>query len=83
MSGIHIQNDRLIINNPSLKAKRKRDNKEPKQQGWLAIIESWLVRSRHRQELLRMPDYLLEDIGLTREEIIKESRTPFWRSGIY
>ena len=83
MSGIRIQNDRLIINNPSLKAKRKRLNKETKLQGWLAAIETWLTRNRHRQELLRMPDYLLEDIGLTREQVIKESRTPFWKSGIY
>ncbi len=83
MSGTQIQKDRLIVNNPSINAKRKRFNKLSKKQGWLAIIETWWIRNRHRDELLRMPDYLLDDIGLTRQEVIRESEIPFWKSGIY
>jgi uncharacterized protein YjiS (DUF1127 family) len=84
MNRIHIQNDRLIVNNPTLNAKEKRTDRNcQKQQGWMATIHTWIIRSRHRQDLLKRPDYLLQDIGLTREEVVKECNSPFWKSGIF
>ncbi len=40
-----------------------------------AIHERW----RQRQQLLELDDHLLNDIGVTREEAIKEARRPFWK----
>ncbi len=84
MNGIQLQNDRLIVNNPSQNAKSQHHFTSTKQRrGWIHQLETWIIRNRHRQELLRRPEYLLEDIGLTRDQIITENNTPFWKSGIY
>ncbi len=36
-------------------------------------------RARQRRYLKSLPDYLLKDIGLTREEVCLEYKKPFWR----
>lgn len=43
----------------------------------------WSGRVQNRVNLLKLPDYLLDDIGLSHEEVIKEIKTPFWKKGIY
>jgi uncharacterized protein YjiS (DUF1127 family) len=45
-------------------------------------LRMWMARSRQRKalgELAELNDYLLEDIGLTREEALREAAKPFWR----
>ena len=42
---------------------------------------TWLKRHRQRRELSRVmgfPDYLLKDIGIQRDEIVREAIKPFW-----
>jgi uncharacterized protein YjiS (DUF1127 family) len=41
----------------------------------------WLDRRRRRQALQDLAErsYLLADIGLTREEALREAAKPFWR----
>ena len=34
---------------------------------------------RSRQDLLRLPDYALRDIGVTREDVMIEASRPFWQ----
>lgn len=58
----------------------------PRAAGWgsrlarlLKLLETWHERSRQRRELLAMPDYLLKDMGITREDLYREQRKPFWR----
>lgn len=46
---------------------------------FLGLLETWHERSHQRRELLAMPDYLLKDMGVTREELYEEVRKPFWR----
>lgn len=39
----------------------------------------WQRRLRDRDCLQRMPDYLLQDIGLDRVDVLREADKPFWR----
>lgn len=42
----------------------------------------WAGRSRQRRqlgELAELDNYLLEDIGVSREEALREAAKPFWR----
>ena len=43
----------------------------------------WFRRMRERRELRRVaeayPDYLLNDVGLRREDMLREAGKPFWR----
>lgn len=41
----------------------------------LAAIE----RSRQRQALMNLDDWMLKDIGLTRLDMERETEKPFWR----
>ena len=50
--------------------------------GWLGTLLFWNARSRQRSQLGELADlnnYLLKDIGLTREEALREAEKPFWR----
>jgi uncharacterized protein YjiS (DUF1127 family) len=38
-----------------------------------------LERSRQRRALARLSDARLRDIGLTRDDVLRESAKPFWR----
>lgn len=46
-----------------------------------AMLVHWRRLARQRAALADLEDYLLEDIGLTREEARREARRPFWQSG--
>jgi uncharacterized protein YjiS (DUF1127 family) len=50
--------------------------------GWLRTLEVWIDRSYQRRqlgELAELSDYLLRDIGVSREEAMREAAKPFWR----
>lgn len=47
------------------------------------IPNLWIVRTQARKALIKRPDYLLKDMGLTRLEVETEARKPFWEKGIY
>ena len=46
-------------------------------------IARWLARSRQRRALREIAErndfYLLKDIGVSREEALREANKPFWR----
>ena len=48
-----------------------------------SIFSLWLFRHQARKELLKRPDHLLKDMGLTREEVEQEAKKLFWQKGIY
>lgn len=39
----------------------------------------WIERSRSRAEMGRLDDRLLRDMGITRLDVEREIRKPFWR----
>lgn len=48
------------------------------------VLPVWLHRIRERRRLERIalehPYYLLRDVGLRREDLLREARKPFWRA---
>jgi len=42
-------------------------------------LQQWLQRSRTRREITELDDHLLRDIGLTRSDVMAESRKHFWQ----
>jgi len=42
-------------------------------------LELWAERRRQRRELLRLPDHVLKDIGISRAEALSEAGKPFWK----
>jgi uncharacterized protein YjiS (DUF1127 family) len=44
-------------------------------------IDRWIARSRQRRALRAIAeiDYLLNDIGVSRDEALREAGKPFWR----
>ena len=39
----------------------------------------WSARSRKRWELAKLEDLMLRDIGVSRDEALREEAKPFWR----
>jgi uncharacterized protein YjiS (DUF1127 family) len=46
---------------------------------WLAALARFYDRYRQRQELAELSDHLLKDIGVSRDEALREAGEPFWR----
>src|SRR3954451_8100692 len=49
---------------------------------WLYTPLFWIERSRQRRqlgELAELDNYLLKDIGLSKEDALREAAKPFWR----
>ena len=50
--------------------------------GWLDTVRIWIARSRQRKalgELAQLNDYLLQDIGVSRDKALREAAKPFWQ----
>ena len=49
---------------------------------WLQNVAIWLARCRQRralEELRRLNNRYLEDIGVSKDEALREAAKPFWR----
>jgi uncharacterized protein YjiS (DUF1127 family) len=46
---------------------------------WWHEIGIWRERARQRRALTKLDTRLLDDIGLSRSEAVRESARPFWR----
>lgn len=42
-------------------------------------IKYWMERSHQRKQLAKLDDRMLNDIGLSREQVKKEISQPFWK----
>lgn len=40
----------------------------------------WMERWEHRQRLRELDERILRDVGLSRADIFREARKPFWRA---
>ncbi len=45
----------------------------------LSVVSIWQERTAARHGLARLDDHVLLDIGLTRADVERERRKPFWR----
>ena len=45
----------------------------------LATLRQWRRRSREREQISRIDERMLKDIGITRGEALRLSSKPFWR----
>jgi uncharacterized protein YjiS (DUF1127 family) len=43
------------------------------------IILMWLQRARERRQLDELGEHLLKDVGVSRADVEREVRKPFWR----
>jgi uncharacterized protein YjiS (DUF1127 family) len=46
-------------------------------------VSAWIARHRYRRDLVRqleLGNHLIEDIGLSREQVLSEITKPFWRA---
>jgi uncharacterized protein YjiS (DUF1127 family) len=43
-----------------------------------SLIKRWFQNYRTRRKLAEIPEHLLDDIGITKEQANKEIRRPFW-----
>jgi uncharacterized protein YjiS (DUF1127 family) len=43
-------------------------------------LAGWVERRRTRHHLYQMPDYMLQDIGVSRAEVEGEWSKPFWKA---
>lgn len=46
---------------------------------WLRSMAKWRTNRRIRRHLATLPDHLLRDVGLTREQAIREAERWFWQ----
>ncbi len=46
----------------------------------LRVVSVWRERARQRRALASLDDHLLRDVGLSRAEVVREARKPFWRA---
>ena len=48
---------------------------------WLSLLKVWVRRSRERKDLAELlnDDRLLNDIGVSRLDALREATKPFWR----
>ena len=51
---------------------------KPSPFAWLSALKRLHERWRQRQALLELDDQLLRDIGITRDEAIREAQKGFW-----
>ncbi len=45
---------------------------------WYKQVQLMADRAKQRRELLSLSDHQLNDIGLTRKQVIAEAKKPFW-----
>jgi uncharacterized protein YjiS (DUF1127 family) len=64
----------------ALRAMHLRHPANPQHRKFVEMIRMWRRRARERQEFLDLDDYLLRDIGLTRDDAIRLTRKTFWRA---
>src|SRR5829696_4728098 len=65
-----------------MRALRRQSASSSSIDAWLRTLGFWIDRSRQRKqlgELAELNDYLLKDIGVSREEAMREAEKPFWR----
>jgi uncharacterized protein YjiS (DUF1127 family) len=46
--------------------------------GWIRAVSIWFSRRRSYQDLASLDDHLLDDVGISREEVRRLGKPPWW-----
>jgi uncharacterized protein YjiS (DUF1127 family) len=76
-----------ILSLPGARVSVRRSEREQRAAGWAVAVcrtvTRWIARSRQRRALREIAErndfHLLKDIGVSREEALREVEKPFWR----
>lgn len=63
-----------------LEGKTKASQPNTSNQSWQHKLRLMAARSRQRRQLLKVSDSLLNDMGLTRAQVLEEANKPFWKA---
>jgi uncharacterized protein YjiS (DUF1127 family) len=47
---------------------------------WVHAVSTWIARRRQRRALIALDDRLLADIGVSREQALRQAAKPFWKT---
>lgn len=45
----------------------------------IRLLKCWYARYRQREQLLKLDDHALKDIGVSRADAVAEGTKPFWK----
>ena len=63
-------------------ARVQQDSSPTSAVSWMDTVRIWSARSRERRalrELAELGDHFLKDIGISREQVLREAAKPFWQ----
>jgi uncharacterized protein YjiS (DUF1127 family) len=46
---------------------------------WLRALGHMVERWQQRQTLIELDDHIVRDVGISREQAVREAQKPFWR----
>ncbi|MBV9014477.1 MAG: DUF1127 domain-containing protein [Alphaproteobacteria bacterium] len=79
MTAIHLQPRSRACTQAAVRHRTALDDLSDAAQSVIETVRIWRRRMRERDQLSRLDDRMLKDIGMTRTEAIRLSSKPFWR----
>ena len=79
MTAIHLQPRSPACAQAARRHRTALDDLSDAAQSFLSILRTWRRRLRERDQLARLDDRMLSDIGLSRGEAEYLANKPFWR----
>jgi uncharacterized protein YjiS (DUF1127 family) len=79
MTAIHLQRRTRVCSRAAVRHRTALDDLSDAAQSVVETLRVWRRRLRERDQLARLDDRMLKDIGLSRAEAIHLSSKPFWR----
>jgi uncharacterized protein YjiS (DUF1127 family) len=79
MTAIHLQPRSSACARASTRHRTALDDLSDAAQSVVATLRAWRQRLRERDQLARLDDRMLSDIGLTRADAEYLASKPFWR----
>ena len=74
--------DRTILRSSDDRGLIQQEDSGTSRAGWLVTLRLWIERSQQRRalrELARLDGSRLEDLGVSREEALRECAKRFWK----
>ena len=79
MTAIHLHPRSQACTQAAARHRTALDDLSDAAQSVIETVRVWRRRMRERDQLSRLDDRMLKDIGMTRTEAIRLSSKPFWR----